>query len=197
TLSVTMVNATAVPPAGMATAATTNGSVTMHSDGSFDYTPNVGFSGPTDTFTYTLGNSTTPGKTDTATVTITVAGRIWFVNSAAGVNGDGRLSTPFNILTGAGSADSVDAANDMIFLYSSATTYTGGMTLNANEKFIGQGAGDTILNIGGFTAPSGNNLLPATGMTNPNVDAAVNTIVLGNGNTIHGCNPNASAPLAT
>ena len=67
-------------------------------------------------------------------MTIAIAGRIWFVNSAAGVNGDGRLNTPFNILTGAGSADSVDAANDVIFLYTSGTNYTGGITLNATRK---------------------------------------------------------------
>ena len=188
TLSVTMVNATAVPPASSATAATTNGSVTMSSDGSFTYTPNAGFSGPTDTFTYVLSNSATPGKTDTATVTIAVAGRIWFVNSAAAVNGDGRLATPFNILTGAGSADTVDAANDVIFLYTSATNYTGGITLNSGEKIIGQGASQTILVITGFTAPSGNNLLPATGnATDPMITTAGTVaITLGTGNGLHG-----------
>jgi uncharacterized repeat protein (TIGR01451 family) len=183
TLAVTMVNATAVP----GTAATTNGSVTMAADGSYTYAPNAGFSGPTDTFTYTLGNSATPGKTDTATVTITVSGRIWFVNSGAGVNGDGRLNTPFNILTGAGSADSVDAANDVIFLYSSGTNYTGGITLNSAEKVIGQGASQSILTITGFTAPSGTNLLPATGGANPVITTVGTTaITLGLNNGLHG-----------
>jgi len=46
-----------------------NGSLMLHTDGSFTYTPNSGFTG-TDTFTYTI----TDGRdgTDTATVTITV-----------------------------------------------------------------------------------------------------------------------------
>src|SRR6266567_8682246 len=186
TLEVSQVNATAVPSGGMATATTTHGSVTMHSDGSFDYTPTAGFSGGNDTFTYTLGNGT--GQTDTATVTIAIAGKIWFVNSAAGVNGDGRLSTPFNILTGAGSVDLVDAANDVIFLYTSGTNYTGGITLNGGEKIIGQGASQSILTITGFTAPSGTNLLPTTNSVNDPVITTAGTvaITLGANNDLRG-----------
>jgi len=186
TLEVSQVNATAVPSGGMATAATTHGSVTMHSDGSFDYTPTAGFTGANDTFTYTLGNGT--GLTDTATVTIAIAGKIWFVNSAAGVNGDGRLGTPFNILTGAGSVDSVDAANDVIFLYTSGTNYTGGITLNSAEKIIGQGASQSILTITGFTAPSGTNLLPATNNVNDPVITTAGTVAvtLGANNDLRG-----------
>ena len=48
----------------------TNGTVTLNADGSFTYTPTVGFSG-TDTFSYAAVNSI--GR-DEATVTITVAG---------------------------------------------------------------------------------------------------------------------------
>src|SRR5262249_348913 len=127
------------------------------------------------------------GKTDTGTVTINISGRIWFVNSALGSNGDGRRATPFNILTGAGSADSVDAANDVIFLFSSATNYTGGMTLNSGEIIIGQGASQSILSITGFTAPSGTTLLPATGGSNPTITAAsANEITIGSNNQIWG-----------
>src|SRR5262245_45352368 len=181
TLAVTQVNGGAVG----SPVATTHGSVTMAADGSFTYNPTAGFSGPSDSFTYTLGNGT--GKTDTATVTINISGRIWFVNSALGSNGDGRRATPFNILTGAGSADSVDAANDVIFLFSSATTYTGGMTLNSGEIIIGQGASQSILSITGFAAPSGTNLLPATGGSNPTITAAsANEITLGSNNQIWG-----------
>src|SRR5207244_10207312 len=115
--SVTQVNATNIgAPIG-----TTHGSVTMSADGSFTYNPTAGFAGPSDSFTYTVGNGT--GLTDTGTVTINISGLIWFVNSAAGVNGDGRRATPFNILTGAGSADSVNVATDVIFLFSSGTNY--------------------------------------------------------------------------
>ena len=68
-------------------------------DGSFAYNPAPGFTG-TDTFTYTATDS--DGNNSTATVTLTITGMIWFVNSAAGAGGDGRLTTPFNCLVGAG-----------------------------------------------------------------------------------------------
>jgi hypothetical protein len=182
TLGFTLINAT--PFVSGSAVATTHGSVTVNTDGSFTYNPTAGFAGPTDSFTYTLGNGT--GLTDTATVTINISGRIWFVNSAAGVNGDGRLSTPFNILTGAGSADSVDAANDVIFLYTSATNYTGGLTLNASEKLIGQGASQSILMITGFAAPSGTNLLPSTSGSNPTITSGALGVGLGTNNDIWG-----------
>jgi hypothetical protein len=166
-----------------------NGTVTINNtDGSFTYTPNAGFRGP-DSFTYTLGNTT--GKTDTATVTITFNGMIWFVNSAAATNGDGRLISPFNCLVGTGCFDpaATDAANDNIFLYSSATNYTGGLTLLSGQKLIGQGASQSILAITALPAPSGANLLPATGMANPTVVTALastNAVNLGTNNDIWG-----------
>lgn len=194
TLSVTKVNATAVPPAGSATTSTANGSVTMNSDGSFSYTPNVAFRGPSDSFTYELDNGS--GSTDTATVTISVNGLIWFVNAAAGPGGDGRLSSPFNCLVGAGCFDpaAADIANDNIFVYSGS--YTGGTTLLNGQKLIGQGAGDTLLNITGLVAPSGTNLLPATGGASPVIAAAGSDVTLGSGNTIRGVTLNGTASAA-
>src|SRR5215471_3464542 len=153
TLTVTQVNGTNLGGA----IGTTHGSVAMNAEGSFTYNPTAGLTSGSDGFTYTLSNGS--GSFDTGTVTINISGRIWFVNSAAGVNGDGRLASPFNILTGAGSADSVDAANDVLFLYSSATNYTGGMTLNSGEKIIGQGPSQSVLTITGFSAPHRSSLI--------------------------------------
>ena len=112
------------------------GNVAVNADGSFTYNPFPGFEGA-DTFTYTLTNSE---GSNNATVTITVSGMIWFVNSAASCPCDGRLTNPFVALTGAGSFDAVaaDDPGDNIFLYSGA--YTGGLTLLNTQKLIGQGA---------------------------------------------------------
>jgi uncharacterized repeat protein (TIGR01451 family) len=194
TLTVTKVNSTPVPNGGSATTSTANGSVTMSSDGSFSYNPNVAFRGPTDNFTYTLGNGT--GKTDTATVTIAVNGLIWFVNVAAAPGGDGRLSSPFNCLVGPGCFDPVaaDTTNDNIFVYSGA--YTGGLALLNGERLIGQGAGDTLINITGLAQPSGTNMLPTTGGANPTIVAAGANITLASGNTIRGVSINGTAPAA-
>src|SRR5262249_38084827 len=53
------------------------GVIAVSSNGSFTYNPPVGFEG-TDSFTYTLTHSN--GKTDMATVNLTVSGMIWFIN---------------------------------------------------------------------------------------------------------------------
>lgn len=179
-LSVTKVNTTSVP----GTASTANGSVTMNSDGSFSYIPNVAFRGPTDSFTYTLDNGS--GSTDTATVTIAVNGLIWFVDTTAAPGGDGRLSTPFNCLVGPGCFDPVaaDIADDNIFVYTGL--YTGGLTLLSGQKLIGQGASQSLLMITGLSAPSGNNLLPSTGGANPTITSTANGVNLGSNNQIWG-----------
>lgn len=155
--------------------------------GAFTYNPAPGFEG-TDSFTYTLSNGT--GLTDNAIVSIQVSGMIWFINSAAATNGDGRLGTPFNCYTGTGcfSAVAADDAGDNIFLYSG--NYTGGYTLLNNQKLIGQGASATLATVAGIvTIPPFSNALPATGGTNPTVTtlaASTNAVNLGQGNSIRG-----------
>jgi uncharacterized repeat protein (TIGR01451 family) len=155
--------------------------------GAFTYNPAPGFEG-TDSFSYTLSNGT--GLTDNATVTIQVSGMIWFVNSAAGAGGDGRLGTPFNCYTGANcfSAVAADDAGNNIFLYSGS--YTGGYTLLNNQKLIGQGSSGALASIAGVaTIPPYSNALPVTGGANPTVTTSVavtNAVNLGQGNTIRG-----------
>jgi uncharacterized repeat protein (TIGR01451 family) len=189
TLSVTKVNSTTVPGGGSASDTTPHGSVTMSSDGSFSYSPNAGDRAASDTFTYTLDNGT--GKTDTATVTIALNGMIWFVDDTPGPAGDGRLNSPFRELTGAGSFDAgaTDAANDVIFIYTGTSNYTGGLTLLSGQKIIGQGASQSIETITGFSTPSGNTVLPATGGTNPTITtsaANTNGVNLGTNNQLWG-----------
>src|SRR4030095_6410952 len=96
----------AVGPAVSVTAGTflsaQNGNVTINADGSFSYNPAPGFEG-SDSFTYTLNDNDTPNNTDTATVSITVSGMIWFINNNAAscltlAAGCGRLTNPFSTL---------------------------------------------------------------------------------------------------
>ncbi len=139
-------------------------------DGSFAYNPPAGFTG-TDTFTYTATDS--DGNNSTATVTLTITGMIWFVDSAAGAGGDGRLTTPFNCLVGAGCFDPVaaDDPGDNIFLYSGS--YTGGLTFLANQKLIGQAASATLASIAGVTVPTFSDALPSTGGASPVITTAI------------------------
>ena len=105
-----------------------------------------------------------------ATVTVTVnTPVIWFVNPAAGVNGDGRLSSPFNNLA---SAAAVDASGHRIFLYSG--TATSGISLNTDEWLIGQGVtGASFDALFGITPPTGTIARPTIGGTRPIVQGSV------------------------
>jgi uncharacterized repeat protein (TIGR01451 family) len=160
------------------------GNVTMNADGSFTYNPPPGFEG-TDTFTYNITDGTTP---DTATVTINVSGMIWFVDNTAAAGGDGRLTSPYNCLVGAGCFDpsAPDDPGDNIFLYSGSGSYTGGLTLLANQKLIGQGAGNTLAAIVGFTPPAGSLALPATGGSSPFIESGTDGVILGSNNVLRG-----------
>jgi len=169
---------------------TQGGSVSVNADGSFSYNPPAGFEG-IDTFTYTATD--TGGKTDTGTVTLTITGMIWFVNAAAGGGGDGRLTTPFNCLTGGGCFSSVNdgvgnhpAANDNIFLFTGA--YTGGLTLLDNQKLIGQAASAPLATIAVVTVPANSDPLPLTGGASPIITSGANgvNIAVGASNTLRG-----------
>ncbi len=162
------------------------GNVVMNANGSFTYNPAPGFTG-TDTFTYTVTDGS--GATGNGTVTFNVSGMIWFVQAGAPAGGNGRLTAPFNCLVGAGCFDTTaaDDPGDNIFLYSGA--YTGGLTLLANQRFIGQGANLSISAITGLTPPTGSDPLPATGGVDPSITTSAittNGINLGSGNTLIG-----------
>ncbi len=168
--------------------------------GRFTYNPPPGFEG-TDTFTYTLiDNANAPSAiaNRTATVSIPVSGMIWFIdnNSSACTTlaaGCGRLSSPFSSLaafntlnTGVGNNP---AANDNIFIYESVTPYTGGVTLLAGQKLIGQDSTASLSTITGLTPPVGSATLPAmnTGGNAVTIqNAAGDGVFLGSNNTLRG-----------
>ena len=156
--------------------------------GKFTYDPPAGYEGP-DSFTYTISNL---AGSDTATVSLTVSGMVWFINNAA-VPGDGRLSSPFNTLAaftvvnnGAGNHP---APSDNVFVYESATTYTSGTTLLSGQRLIGQDSTVSLASITGLTPPSGSAPFPTMNVGAP-ATTITNTagigIVLGGGNAIRG-----------
>ncbi|MGH9929338.1 MAG: beta strand repeat-containing protein, partial [Pyrinomonadaceae bacterium] len=157
------------------TAASANGgTVSVNADGSFTYLPPVGFTG-NDTFTYTIRNSADASLTNTGTVTVTVgAPRVWYVNNS-GANGDGRSTSPFNTLA---NAAAVDGANDIIYIFTGAGNYTGGITLTNGEQVTGNGV---ALVVNTFT-------LRAAGSRPTVVNGAGNGLTLALGNTLSGFN---------
>jgi hypothetical protein len=161
------------------------GNLTVNANGSFTYNPAPGFTG-SDNFTYTADNgfSTPTGAT---TVTLNVAGVVWFVNNNAVSNGDGRLSSPFKLITNVTGT----AAGQTIFFYESATAYSGSITLLGTQKLIGQDASQSLATITGLTPnatysaqfpamDNGNGTVVSMTATNANI------ITLNNGNTVRG-----------
>jgi uncharacterized repeat protein (TIGR01451 family) len=171
----------------------TQGEVNVNPDGSFTFNPAPGFQGNT-SFTYTITD--TDGNTRTAQVSVGVSGMIWFVNASASCPCDGRLTSPFNALTGANSFGALvsDAAGDNIFVYSG--NYAGGLVLLDNQKLIGQGAGASLSSITGIVPPAGSLALPSTGGARPVVTSSANNLTLGSNNLVRGLNLNNNGATA-
>jgi hypothetical protein len=159
-----------------------DGSVVINADGSFVYTPNANTTHATsDSFSYTINNTAIPGATSTATVTINFAGSVWYVNSAAAAGGSGTIASPFQTLAAASSAA---AAGDSIFLYG-ANTYTGPITLTANEQLIGQGTD--------LTFDTGSKIVTLVAAGTGNTPTINNTVTLASGDTLEGFNISSGA----
>ncbi|MBL8045421.1 MAG: cadherin-like domain-containing protein, partial [Anaerolineales bacterium] len=116
------------------------GSVAMDAAGRFSYLPPVGFTG-TDTFTYTLADGS--AALDSATVTINVVSRVWYVQNTAAGGGTGRSNSPFNTLA---AAQSASAANDTIYVLtgSGTTGQNAGFALKNGQRLLGQGVALTM-----------------------------------------------------
>jgi large repetitive protein len=112
------------------------GTVTMNPNGTFVYTPPVGQTGVTDTFTYTI---TAGADTATGTVSIALVNRVWYVQNTAAPGGLGRSGDPFDTLVEAQNASSM---GDTIYVFTGDGTTNGqnaGIILKDNQRLIGEG----------------------------------------------------------
>ena len=163
-------------------ATTQGGTITIAVDGSFDYTPPIGYTG-SDTYLYTLHDSNM--TTDTATVTITVFNKIWFINGDVAASGNGSLNSAFKNTSDFESAGS-DGAGDCIFVYrASGFNYSSVITLLNNQKLIGEGSTTGLAAECAITVPPFSKTLPITGGTKP-VLIGVTGVNVASGNTIRG-----------
>lgn len=162
---------TALSLSGSTTITSTGGgtATVTAATGAFTYEPAAGYTG-TDTFTYDIQNGS--GMTSTATVSITVSNVIWFINDDAAAGGTGTLAKPFNSLNtfqainnGAG-----NNAKDGHYIFIYSGNYDGGISVRNNQTVFGQGAGtsgQTLLDLTGFSQPSGSYQLPPVAGTRP------------------------------
>ncbi len=191
-LKITAVNGSAANVAAAITTAQ-GGNLTVNADGSFTYNPPAGFEG-NDNFVYTIDNGF--ASKSTATVTLTVGGMVWFINNNAPAGGDGRVSSPFNSIAAFQAVNNGisnnPGANDNIFVYESATAYTGSLTLLNGQRLIGQDATTSLSVITGLipnpfysTAFPPMNADPFVATLTTTV-AATNAVNLGLGNTLRG-----------
>ncbi|MET0554960.1 MAG: Ig-like domain-containing protein [Vicinamibacteria bacterium] len=173
------------PPPNTPTATAQGGTVTIAADGTFSYTSPAGFAGPTDSFTYTISDA--GGLTGTGTVTLTVAGLVWFIDRDAAPGGTGTQASPFDELAdvnGAGGAGDPDAPNHILYLHdrAAAIDYVLGLELEPGQQLVGSGV---PLVVGATT------VLPAT--TPPTVHhVGGNAITLASGATVSGLNVQAA-----
>ena len=176
-------------------ATTGGGSATINSDCSFTYNPGPGDKNQNDTFTY---KATDGSLQSNGTVTIAITNAlVWYVDRDAASNGDGRSHSPLQNLAGingAGGSGDSDTTGEVVFLYDSATSYTGGIPLEANQKLIGEpeglivnattlvpaaGSNPTITNSGG----TGIGLASGVLVRHVNVSGTSGAGVTGNGAT--------------
>jgi hypothetical protein len=124
------------------------GTVTLAANGSFVYTPPVGRpnvadgASVNDSFTYTITNSADVTLVGTGTVTITLTGRVWYLQ--AGAAGDGRSNTPSSSPSAMSTA--ADKSTDIFYIFSNASSLSGLFTVDAGQQLLGQGV-NLVVNI--------------------------------------------------
>ncbi len=149
------------------------GVVEMATDGTFTYTPPLGYAGSSDSFNYDVKSS--EGLDVPASATIGFSGRtVWYVDDTARAGGDGTASAPFDTLAAASTAA---GAGDVIYLVGTATPYAGGIALRSDQWLIGSAASLQI---------AGNTLAPANGTAPTITDGAGAGVTLAEGDLLDG-----------
>jgi hypothetical protein len=150
------------------------GTATVSANGSFSYDPPRGFTG-NDTFIYQICDSGVPAPSQCAPVTATVVvsgPRVWFVDNS-GPAGLGTLSSPLNTM-GSGAA-AADANGDRIFVFTGSSNYSSlNVTLQADQRLIGQGVVDTDFDTAlGITPPANSVARPSINGSRPTLTSTV------------------------
>ena len=133
------------------------GTVAITAGGQLTYTPPANASNVNDTFTYTLTNAV---GSSTATVSVAIGGRGYFVKNDVAVTGTGTQSNPYKTLAEAvNDATGVNGAQIVVFRGDGTTTgLNTAVTLTANQGIRGQDASNPPVLTGPILLTSGNAL---------------------------------------
>lgn len=160
------------------------GSVNVAADGSFTYTSAGGFGG-VDAFSYTVTDN--EGQTDTGTVTVSVAGTIWFVENTVDPGGTGTFEDPFHTLAAAEAAASPGHTIRVRRGDGTDTNHDAGINLQRRQKLIGAGV---PLMVGGVE------LEPADPMGAPTISHTDHVVDLADDVEVRGLAIDANAAAA-
>ena len=143
------------------------GTVAVSSAGALTYTPPANVANVNDTFTYTLTNS---AGSSTATVTVQIGARGFFVKNDVAVSGTGTQTNPFKTLAeAAAAANGINGAQIVVFRGDGTSTgLNTPITLGTNQGLssvdssnpatltgpVILGSGNTVRNLRLFNSPS-------------------------------------------
>nr|WP_246345414.1 tandem-95 repeat protein [Conexibacter arvalis] len=157
------------------------GAVAWNADGSYTYRPAAGVTG-SERIEFVVTDQGSPAATTTATLTVTIEKRVFYVDNAAPAGGDGRAEMPFTTLAAADTA--ADAAADTIYVFhgdGSANGLGGGVALLAGQRLLGESETLTV---------DGAELLAGTPGARPQLTG---TVTLASGNVVAGLAIRATA----
>lgn len=158
------------------------GSVAITSSGTLTYTPPLNSTNVNDTFTYTLTNS---AGSSTASVTVQIGARGFFVKNDAPGGGTGTQSNPFNTLAAAvTAATGVNGAQIVVFRGNGTSSgQNTPVALGTNQGILAQDPANPPTLTGPITLGQGNTLTNLRLFNSPGVaingNAAVNGTLTG------------------
>jgi len=157
------------------------GTITIGADGSFTYQPDDGDVGVTDTFTYRVCDASPCSSgtvaNSTGTLSLPIAGQVWYVRNNEPAGGDGTSDTPFDTLA---EAEAASGTGDTTYVFDGNNTTTNldtGYAMNAGERLIGESSPLSLDPDGGGPLPT-SALFPGTSGAQPTLTASNEDVIV-------------------
>jgi VCBS repeat-containing protein len=176
------------PPANLVAEPVTNapttlgGTITIEADGNFTYQPKAGDTGVTDTFTYRVCDSSPCNSgtvaNATGTLSLPIAGQVWYVKNNQAPGGDGTSDTPFDTLL---AAENASSTGDTVYVFDGNNTTTKldtGYVMEAGERLIGESRPLSLDPDGAGGSLPTSSLFPGTSGAQPTLTASNEDVIV-------------------